>query len=253
MTEPRVLLIDIETSPNLAWVWSTWKADAVGVQADWYILTAAWKWLGERTVSSVKLPDYLLYAEDPTNDKSLVGELAHLFDEADLVVGHNSVAFDTPKVQTRMLIHDINPPAPFREVDTCKLARKHFAFASNRLNDLCRQLGIGGKMPHAGFDTWLGCMNGDPKMWALMERYNRQDVVLLEQLYLKLRAWDQKAPNLAAISGKKDACPKCGAQVKMLIRGYRTFSATRRVQVQCPNCRGYSTQRTSEKTPNDFV
>jgi len=149
--------------------------------------------------------------------------------KADIVIAHNGIAFDTRKIQARMLFHGLNPPSPYREVDTLKIARKHFSFTSNRLDDLCQTLGIGRKLATGGFDTWLGCMRGDPKAWAKMTRYNKRDVKLLVALYKKLLPWTTVHPNLATISGAAgEMCPKCGSNkrhVASWILCYGCFSA----------------------------
>lgn len=243
MTEPRILLWDIETSPSLGYVWQKYQTDVISFKADWHLLSIAWRWLGEKTVHCSALPDYpKSYAKDPENDFQLACLAYRLFDEADIVVAHNGVAFDTKKAQARMLVHGLNPPSPFREVDTLKLARGHFAFTSNRLDDLCKTLGIGQKQATGGFGTWLGCLRGDPKAWATMKRYNKHDVVLLEELYLRLRPWDNRHPNVALIADAKDACPRCG-KGPLTKRGYRSYGVTKRQRFQCSSCGGYCQSR----------
>ena len=41
-----------------------------------------------------------------------------------------------------------------------------------------------------------------------MKRYNKQDVVLLERVWLKLRAWAKNPPNLTHYT-RKGGCPVC--------------------------------------------
>jgi hypothetical protein len=152
-----------------------------------------------------------------------------------------------------MIIHGFDPPSPYKEVDTLKLARKHFAFTSNRLGDLCNTLGIGTKEETGGFKTWKGCLNGDEKAWATMKKYNKHDVVILEELYLKLRPWATTMPNLATMAGRPDACPKCGSQAGMMIRGYRHTAVSRKVTLQCKSCKGYSSSRATERMQTQYV
>lgn len=253
MSEPRVLLWDIESAPILSHVWSRWEANSLSVETDWYLLSIAWKWLGEKTTHVKGLCDYGSFAIDPENDYALA-ELAHqLFSEADIVVAHNGIAFDTKKAQARMIFHGFDPPTPFKEVDTLKIARKHFAFSSNKLGDLCDVLGIGRKLETGGFETWLGCMRGDPKAWAKMKRYNKMDVVILEKLYLRLRPWTTTHPNVATISERPNACPKCGSEEGMVARGFMSTSVSRRQRFQCSGCGGYSAGRPLERVPSLYV
>lgn len=253
MSEPRTLLWDLESSPNLAWVWGKYEQNALGFEREWHFLTVAYKWLGEDKVHVRGLCDYDRYAEDAEDDYELAKLAFDLFSEADIVVAHNGVAFDTKKAQARMIYHGFPPPTPFKEVDTLKIARKHFAFTSNKLGDLCDSLGIGRKLETGGFETWLGCMRGDPKAWDKMKKYNKQDVVILEQLYLRLRPWTTTHPNIATIAERPTACPKCGSEAGMQSRGYSNTSLSRRQRFQCVACGGWSSGRPLERVPSLYV
>jgi len=253
MTSPRILLFDLETSPNLAYVWGKWQQDVVAFEEEWFVLSIAWKWLGQKTVHVKALPDFELYEADPHDDRSLIAFIHTLFAQADIAVAHNCDRFDQPKAQTRMFIHSMEPPAPFRSVDTLKVARKHFAFTSNRLDDLCQVLGIGKKRETGGFATWLGCLNGDEAAWRKMCRYNRHDVVLLEQLYLRLLPWMTTHPNRATIEDRPHACPRCGVEARMEARGWRSTQVSKRRQYQCGACKGWSAGRVITKTDTAYV
>lgn len=249
----KILLWDIETSPNLGYIWGKFDQNVIAFETEWHLLTIAWKWLGEKKVHVLGLPDFDRYATDTEDDYDLVAQAHALFCEADIVIAHNGIAFDTKKAQARMLFHGFDPPVPFREVDTLKIARRHFAFTSNRLNDLCQVLGIGQKEETGGFSTWLGCLKGDVKSWNKMKKYNQHDVVILEQLYLRLRPWATNHPNVATIGDKPEACPKCGSDQGMLARGHNHNSVTRRTKWQCKSCGGYCSGRQSERMDTKYV
>jgi hypothetical protein len=151
-----------------------------------------------------------------------------------------------------MLIHGMEPPSSYKEVDTLKLARRHFAFTSNRLDDLCKSLGIGSKVQTGGFGTWLGCIKGDPRAWSKMKRYNKHDVRLLEALYLKLRPWGAH-PNVATISGDPDACPKCGSTEGMIRWGWQHTAVSRRMRFKCKACGTTCQGRKIERRETQYV
>ena len=110
-------------------------------------------------------------------------------------------------------------------------------FMSNTLNELGRVLGVGSKIRTGGFDLWIDCMAGDSKAWGKMVRYCKQDVILLERVYMKLRPYMKTHPNLSVIDNP-DGCSKCGSK-KLIGRGYLYTNATKKHRYQCRSCGGY--------------
>lgn len=235
----RVLLYDVETSPNLAWIWGKYEQDALGdFIKERQIISVAWKWLGEKVTHVLALPSFPRYQTDPENNRELIRELHRLFVRADTVVGHNVDGFDDRMANTDFLVNGLPPPPPHRSIDTLKIARGKFRFNSNKLDDLGARLGLGRKKKTGGFALWRGCMLGDPKCWDTMMAYNKQDVDLLERVYLKLRPWTLRHPDMNAID-RHTGCPACRG-VNVIRRGM-AFTAHGRVpRFQCKDCGKWS-------------
>lgn len=245
---PNILLYDLETAPNISYTWGKFQQDVVAFEQEWYILSVAWKWLGEKSVKCKTIFDY-----GERSDEKLVKETLHpLLDQADIVVGHNAQAFDNRKALARCLYWQLSPPSPFQTIDTYLISRHHFAFNSHSLNTLCRQLSLGTKLDNGGFETWLGCLRGDAKAFERLKRYNKQDIVLLEKLYLRLRPFMPRHPNVAAYDGRPMACPKCGGG-PLQARGRYLTARTVGTRYQCQACGGYCSSRTRNKTLNERV
>jgi len=236
MENLKTVFLDIETAPNLGWVWGKWEQNVLDMKSDWYILSYGYKWAHEKKVITRGLIDFPEYQKDKENDYKLVKELWDILNEADIVVAHNGDAFDLPKINTRFISHGLTPPAPYKTVDTLKIARKNFAFDSNKLDDLGRYLGIGRKLPHTGFHLWKGCMIGDPESWRVMKKYNGHDVELLEELYYLVRAWDKKHPHVN--QGQAEVCPKCGSD-NVQRRGFNFTLLSKKQRYQCRDCAGW--------------
>jgi len=186
--ELRVLLYDIETSPNLGYVWGKYEQNILGdfVQ-ERQIISFAWKWLGEKEVQVVRVDNKL-------NNFGIVKILWALMDRADVVVAHNGMAFDDKLSYTEFVLHGLKPPARHKSVDTLKVVKKFFKFNSNKLNDLGKRLGLGEKVQTGGFQLWVGCLKNDPAAWKKMMEYNKQDVVLLEKVYHRILPWITNHP-----------------------------------------------------------
>jgi len=137
----------------------------------------------------------------------------------------------------------MKPPSPYKVVDTLLAARSQFAFSSNKLDDLGETLGLGRRVEHEGFELWRKCMNGEKKAWKDMLRYNEQDVVLLEAVYLRLLPYIKNHPNVNVIMDQtKCKCTACGSS-KLHKRGYAYTNASKFQRFQCQDCGKWSRGR----------
>ena len=197
--EPKVLLLDIETSPILAHIWSMWQEvrNIDQIIDDWYILSCGYKWLGDTEAPTVlSLRQYRGYRPGVENDKPLLADVHSVLNKADFVITHNGDSFDIKKMNTRFMMNGMLPTTPYRSIDTLKMAKRSFSFTSNKLDYLARVLLGKRKVKNDGLPLWQGVLRGEPAAWDLMEEYNAGDVNLLEEVYLKLRAWDHMHPSI---------------------------------------------------------
>lgn len=227
----KVLLYDIETSPNLAYVWGKWEQNVIQFKKEFELLCFAYKWLGESNV-------YAVVKGKEKTDKKVCERLYELLNEADVIIAHNGDQFDNKKVKARFIAHGMKPTRHFATIDTKKIAKHIFGFNSNSLDDIGNYLGVGRKVKHQGFELWLGCMRNDPKCWEEMVKYNKQDVVLLEKVYLAMRPWMARHPHLSLLQNVKDACPKCGS-LEIKKKGFRANFSTMSQQMYCVDCHGW--------------
>lgn len=212
-SQAKILLFDLETAPNLAWCFGTFKQNVAysQVEQNWFILTWSAKWLFEDEVMSDKLtPNEVL----EQNDSRIIKSLWELINECDVLIAHNLLGFDNKRLHTRLLLNGLPLPKPYTVVDTLIHARKHLAFTSNRLDALGQILGVGKKIDTGGFDLWKRCMQGDEKALQEMELYNVQDVLLLQNVYLELLRYIKPHPNIGLLqpNNGKLCCASCGSE-----------------------------------------
>lgn len=245
MTEAKILIADIETAPLELYAWGIWDVNASleQIKTDWTILSFAAKWLGE---------DKIIYADTGgrgkrhvRNDRKLMRPLWNLLTEADIVVAQNGRKFDVRKINARLIAHGFPPPSPYRVVDTMLVARKYFAFTSQKLKYTSEILGVPPKDEHEefpGFKLWAECLKDNPKAWAVMQRYNKQDILSTEHVYLKTRAWDAGHPNLGTFSAAEEhSCPHCGSKNVIGRNGWREVKQQGVYKrYQCKDCQGWS-------------
>ena len=241
----KTLIIDIETAPLLTYVWKVWKENIGEKQLlrHSYMMCFACKWLGE---------DEVYYFETRTsNDKELIKKAYNFLDEADIVIAHNADRFDIPKINTYAIQNGLKPPSPYKVIDTLKIAKKKFFFTRNTLEHIANYLGCSPKLNHqkfSGFDLWLECIRGNEEAWKEMKMYNIQDVITLEEVYLKLRPFIDNHPNVSIkktnIDGKY-RCPKCGSD-KVQKRGTYETNTGIYQRYRCNECGGWSRTRYTE-------
>ncbi len=251
-TNKRILFFDIETMANKAFVWGKYEQNVIQYDKEWYMLSFAYKWLGEKQTNVVALPDFKVYKKDKEDDFYLIEELWRLFDQAEVVVAHNGKSFDVKKTYAKFIEHGLPPPSPVRVVDTKLVAKRYFMFNSNKLDDVGNLLGLGRKIDTGGFDLWLGCAGGDLKSWAKMKKYNKQDVVLLEKVYLKMLPFMVDHPNLSVLDDKRGACANCGEET-LQKRGFGIKGQTRVQRYQCQTCGAWCQKSISKTVDNSLA
>jgi hypothetical protein len=246
---PKILILDIETAPIKAYVWGIWKQDVRldAIISDWFILSWSAKWLYDARVMSDRLSGEEALKE---NDKRLVCGLWNVLDQADIVIAHNGNSFDVPKINSRFLRWGLAPTSPYQQIDTLLIARKQFAFTSNKLDELAKVFGMEGKIK-TNFQLWVDCLAGSNEALEQMEIYNRQDVVVLEEVYLKLRPWIKAHVNLGLyMEGDSQICPNCGSHNIYADGNYYYTPAGRYKTYRC-ECGAISRDRHSDLTKDE--
>lgn len=227
----KILLLDIETAPSLAYVWGIWQQNVAinQIKENSSVLCWAAKWLNDPKMH---------FASVHKDGEFMMLQKAHeLVSEADCIVTYNGRKFDIPTLNREWIKGGFEPPAPHRDIDLLETAKRRFRFTSNKLDFVSRYLGLGQKEQHSGFDLWTGCMKGDEKSWRTMERYNKQDVRLLESLYLRLLPWIDRHPSHGPVVGEM-CCPKCGSQ-DIQMRGHAYTQSHKYQRYQCTGCGGW--------------
>jgi len=241
--QPKILLWDLETLPNIGYTWQKWETNVIRFTQEGCIATFVAKWIGDKHILSGALPDYRGYKPRSYDDRALVADLWKLLDEADILVAHSGDTFDTRVANARFLAHGMKPPSPYKTIDTKKAVKRVARFNSNALDDLSSVF-FHDKKIKTDFDLWEGCINGDKKCWAQMVKYNKKDVLLLEKLYLRLLPWISNHPNLT-LGADKPACPKCSSE-DIQYRGHARNATRSYLRFVCNRCGGWGRTLTAQ-------
>lgn len=235
---PKVLVFDIETAPMLGYVWGLWENNVAlnQIYTDWFVLSWSAKWLGD-PASKIMYMDQR-HAKNIEDDKQILSGIWKLLDEADVVITQNGKAFDQKKLNARFVLQGFQPPSSYKHIDVMLIAKKHFAFTSNRLeymtDKLCKKYKKLKPTKFPGFEMWKACMSGNREAWNEMQKYNKHDVLALEELYTKLVPWDGSVNFNLYTDDATNTC-KCGS-TKFENRGYRYTATGKFHRFKCKEC-----------------
>lgn len=240
MNSPKILLWDLETLPDPQrvmqvfpsignWPGRTFKANIST------IICFGYKWLGDKEASCINAWD--VPQDHPNDDGYLIHAAYEILKEADCLVTHNGKKFDLKVMNTHLIKYGLPPLHKIPHVDT-KIVAKRISLYSNRLGDVSKFLGGEDKLENGGWDLWCRVQNGDKKAQELMTSYCKQDVEVLEQVFLGLRPLmtNTEVPNynLYAEDGTL-RCPKCGSD-KLTKHGVRRRVTGNRQRYLCGDC-----------------
>jgi predicted RNA-binding Zn-ribbon protein involved in translation (DUF1610 family) len=249
---PKILVLDVETMPKVALVWRFFKENISPDQVlkHGHIASFAGKWLDSTAI---------MYEDNrKEDDTKIIKSLFKLLDEADIVVAHNGARFDLPQIRGRGLVQGLLPPSPVKIIDTYKIAKREFGFESNSLKYLSEVLKCkvkkGGHKKFPGFELWLECLRNNEAAWQEMKEYNIDDILTLEEVYLKMRPWDTSHPNITVYNEEQTevACPKCGS-FHVHRRGYAYTNVGKFSRFVCLDCGGWGRSRYTENKKNENI
>jgi len=222
----KILSIDIETSPNLAYSFELRNA-FIGIDQivePSRMLCFAARWNDERMQ---------FYSEFHHGADQMVQKAYDLLEEADVVMHYNGKKFDERRMNNEFYRRGMTRPAPYRRIDLWRASVDAFDFPSSKLAYILRESELPSKVETGGFGLWRGCLDGDPRSWAKMRRYCIQDTKVLWPLYLKMRSWIPGHPSRAI--GNGFVCTNC-ASPNLERRGYRETQVGRYQAYRCRDC-----------------
>jgi len=236
MKKNKVLVLDIETSPILAYIWELGeqRVRVDQIHSDWYIMAWSAKWLSEKQI-------HYYDTRNQKTDKQILQPLWQLLDEADIVITQNGQKFDSRKINARFIQHKMSPPKPYRHIDTYRLLKRVAEFTSHKLSYLTEKLcKIQKKTEHTiypGLKLWIECLKNNKQAWNEMKKYNIKDILSTEELYNEVKAWSPESfPKVYDMTNSAYACTTCGYTGSMIDGKPRKAQKYWYKQYKCPMC-----------------
>jgi len=225
----KLLVLDIETT---------------GFDANrGHILCACAKWVGKKHVYKWRIDDTPGFGVTPGswfNDSAIVLGLKSLVEQADAVIAYYGGygRFDIPYINTRLIANGLEPLPPVSIIDPHKTAKSKLKLARNDLGSVTTIFKTDVRKGHVPWEHWLKAAYGDRKSMRLLLDYNVDDVLSLEQAYIKMRPLIVDHPHVARHTDGNDPksqCTACGSYSSQSrgTRRTRTYLIYRRACTDC--------------------
>lgn len=225
MSDAVIKFWDTEFTPNQGYFWGLWdqRIPYDFVDETQRMLCFGVKEYKKRT----------LVVDERVGRKEMLTQLRDELDGVDLLVSWNGTKYDTRMANREFVKEGLTPPSPYKEVDLMRIVKQRFAFASNKLGSVAKELGVGAKVETGGFDLWRGVMAGDEKAWRKMRQYQKGDVDLLEKLFEVLKPWIKMPHPVSDRAGL--VCRNCGG-THLQSRGVSRTLQSVYPRYQCMDC-----------------
>ncbi|MAL88148.1 MAG: hypothetical protein CL683_04540 [Brevundimonas sp.] len=226
------LFWDIETSPNLAYIWKPGYKVSIShdnIFKERAIICICYKWEKQKKVHTL--------VWDKGCDIKLCKEFMEVMELADEMVAHNGDRFDMKWFRARCLKHNLGVPKDVTTVDTLKLSRSKFELNSHRLDYIAKFLLGYGKI-ETSFGLWKNIVeNNCEKSMAYMVRYCKRDVKILQEVYEYIVKYTKMKTHVGVLNGQDGwSCPLCGS-TKVHRYGKRVgATGVVRQRMQCQDC-----------------
>lgn len=216
-----------------------WDLESSSLFGDVGILLCAGYKLTNKAPKILSVRDYpKSFSNGRITDKYLVKDFYEVLTDPSVHMWSTyfGLGFDVPMFNTRLLEFGLPPLPKFPHCDSWRIAKKKLKLHNNRLASVSAFVGVEEKTP-LKLSIWRDAGQGNRPSIKYVEDHCRQDVVVLEQAYEKIKPFADMTihPNLANITGEFDGCPRC-TSIKVQRRGLEVTSKQRFQRFQCMEC-----------------
>lgn len=164
-----------------------WDIEATGLAATFGgLFCATIKVLGQPP-KVFRIDEMPNYKKEPWNDNILAKKIRDELENNHLVIGYNSFNYDLPFLNSRLIFHRDKVVSPtVKHADLLAVSRYRMRLHSNSLESLLEHLKAENRKTKLEPDLWRRAAAGDKKALDEIVTHNIQDVVALEEAFLRL-------------------------------------------------------------------
>lgn len=217
----------------------SWDIEASNLAADFgVILCVGFKEVGKGKPEVYNILDYK-GVDLIAKEKNLLKAVSTRLLDSDVWLTHFGTWYDVPFVNTRLLYHKLPVlPANYAHIDTWKISKNRLKMRNNRLITLSEFMGTEDEKNAIKPEQWIRALGGHRPSMAYIVEHCRRDVVVLEEVYNRLRPLVLDHPNKGLVDGR-GGCGVCGAE-KLIKRGFHITRTRKYQRYQCTECGAWS-------------
>ena len=218
MSEPKILLFDIESSH---------------LKAPFAILFCiGWKWHGDKKIHIIRVG----YDKNGfLDDRNVIEEFAKVWNECDYACGHYAQRFDWRMINTKTAKYHLPALSPKKLIDTWRVAKDNFAMHSNRLVALQEYFEVANNKTPLTPQVWQRASQGCKKSLKYIIEHCVADVAVLEDVFNVMRPWIKEPARSLFLKQDVHSCEKCGSS-KLQRRGVAITLTSVYPRFQCQSC-----------------
>ncbi len=216
-----------------------WDIESTGLKGDFAtILCIGYKWYGEEKVHVISITDYKeKFEADPTNDGPLIKDFMKVFAEADMSITYFGIGFDRKMFYTKLLEHSLPLPANIPMVDLFFTVKSNTSLSRKSLDNVAHFLRCATQKTKVDGRIWKKAMAGHRGSIKYIIDHCEKDVIVLEEVYERLRPLVRTHPRVAALGD----CRYCGS-TRLQRRGFAlTVLKGKQQRLVCKDCGGWDT------------
>lgn len=240
--EPKIVLWDLETLHDPKQIMRSSTLFSIG---NWpgrtlspdlgSIISFGYKILGQDKAECINVWDFDGFEKDINDDSAVVAMAYEVLRDADLIVTHNGRKYDIPYLNNRLMKNGFPSLHKIPDVDTKVVAKRIKPFSA-KLDELAFQFNLSRKMSHTGAKLWDDVRDLKPSAMKMMSDYCKQDVEVLEELYLMFRPLMKNSETANhAVRAEGLVCDNCGSH-NLSKNGTRLLKSGRQQRYICGDC-----------------
>lgn len=218
-----------------------WDIEASSLNADFgIVLCVGFKEVGKGKPQVLNILDYAHGGDLIKAEKQLLKDVTKRLLDSDVWLTHFGTWYDINFVNSRLIYHKLPIiPPNYNHIDTWKISKNRLKLRNNRLITISEFLGTEDEKNAIRPEQWIRAIGGHRQSMAYIVEHCRRDVLVLEEVYDRIKPLVIDHPNKALFDGR-GGCAICGGN-KLQRRGSHVTRTRKYHRYQCQDCGRWST------------